>query len=167
MVTAAKQVEIKACPIDTAIQLIGKKWTVLVIRDIVRGLKRFNQFLDSIPGLNAKTLAIRLKEMEKNGLIERRVVTSSPIHTEYTLTEKGRSLQPILNAMTTFSIRWCCDKMFSDGRPRSFEEFIRIVKIQSPSEYEAWTKASASAVPSYSRPEFPPMEVHKKLRKRN
>lgn len=129
-----------ACPIETTFQLIGKKWTVLLIRDMTRGLKRFNQFLASIAGLNPKTLAIRLKEMEKNGIIERKIIASSPVHTEYLLTEKGKALWPILDAMANYSTRWNSHKIFSDEKPRTFAEMIELVRKEQPELLEEWER---------------------------
>jgi DNA-binding HxlR family transcriptional regulator len=63
--------DIKCCPIDTTFRLVGKKFTILMIREMMRDKTRFNQFLDSIEGINPKILSARLKEMEKSGLIRR------------------------------------------------------------------------------------------------
>ena len=65
--------DIKCCPIDTTFRLVGKKFTILIIREMMRDKTRFNQFLDSIEGINPKILSARLKEMEKSGLIRRKV----------------------------------------------------------------------------------------------
>lgn len=66
----------KCCPIDTTFRLVGKKFTILIIRGMMQDKTRFNQFLDSIEGINPKILSARLKEMEKSGLIRRKVYST-------------------------------------------------------------------------------------------
>jgi DNA-binding HxlR family transcriptional regulator len=110
------------CPINHTFQLVGKKFTVLIIRNMIhRGHKRFNQLLE-IEGINAKVLSARLKEMEKDGLIERKVYAESPIRVEYSLTEKGLALEPILEQMSAYSMQFCAKDIFKDGRPRKPEQ---------------------------------------------
>src|ERR1051326_6152238 len=106
------------CPINHTFSLVGKKFTVLIIRNMIhRGHNRFNQLLE-IEGINAKILLARLKEMEKDGLIERKVYAESPVRVEYSLTEKGLALEPILKQMSAYSMRFCAKDVFKDGRPR-------------------------------------------------
>jgi DNA-binding HxlR family transcriptional regulator len=104
----------KACPIDTTFKLLGKRFTILILRDMISlNLSRFNQFLHSIDGINPKTLSIRLKEMEKNDLIYRIVKDGHPIEVEYFLTEKGKAVQPILDQMASFSMKYCSHNIFN------------------------------------------------------
>lgn len=86
---------------------------------------RFNQFLNSIEGNNPKTLSIRLKEMEKMGLIERKVFPNeTPIRIEYYPTEKGIALQqPIIDMMAAYSMQYCSKDIFKDGKPRECKVF--------------------------------------------
>lgn len=115
----------KCCPINNTFKIVGKKFTVLLIRNMLySGQTRFNQFLDSIEGINPKTLSVRLREMEKDGLIERKVYPQTPIRIEYSLTEKGKALQPILEQMGNFSMQYCCSDIFKDGKPRTWEEVL-------------------------------------------
>jgi DNA-binding HxlR family transcriptional regulator len=103
----------KACPIDTTFRLLGKRFTILILRDMISlNLSRFNQFLHSIDGLSPKTLSVRLKEMEKNKLIYRIVKDGHPVEIEYFLTEKGKAVEPILNQMAAFSTQYCKDRIF-------------------------------------------------------
>ncbi len=114
---------IKCCPIDNTFSLIGKRFTIHILRDMMMFDKtRFNQFLDSIEDANPKTLSIRLKEMEQNGLISRKVYDEVPIRVEYQLTDKGRQLRPILEQMAAFSLRFCCDVVFKDKKPRTLRQ---------------------------------------------
>ena len=115
----------RECPINHTFKLVGKKFTMLIIRNMIhRDHKRFNQFLE-IEEINAKILSARLKEMEKDGLIERKVYPDTPIRVEYTITEKGRALEPILDQMSAFSMKYCAKDVFKDGKPRKLEQVYR------------------------------------------
>jgi DNA-binding HxlR family transcriptional regulator len=110
------------CPINHTFKLVGKKFTMLIIRNMIhRGHKRFNQFLE-IEEINAKILSARLKEMENDGLIDRKVYPDTPVRIEYIITEKGRALEPILDQMSTFSMRYCAKDIFKDGKARKPEQ---------------------------------------------
>ena len=123
----------KCCPVDNTFRVVGKKFTVLILRDMMNFHKsRFNQFLESVEGINPKTLSVRLREMEKNGLIQRKVYAETPIRIEYHITEKGKALKPILEQMAAFSIQYCCEDVFKDGKPRTFREvFGKSMEITS------------------------------------
>ncbi|MGQ9469423.1 MAG: winged helix-turn-helix transcriptional regulator [Nitrososphaerales archaeon] len=90
------------CPIEETLKIIGKKWTLLILRDIFEGKNRFNQFQKSIQGISPKTLSKRLKELEKNGLVVRKVFAEVPPHVEYTLTEKGKELKGIVESIQSY-----------------------------------------------------------------
>ena len=125
--------QMKCCPVDNTFKIMGKKFTVHILRNIVM-LKqtRFNQFLESIEGINPKTLSVRLREMEKSGLISRKIYPETPIRIEYTVTEKGNALTPILEQMAAFSIKYCCQDIFKDGKPRTFKQvFGKPLKVFS------------------------------------
>jgi DNA-binding HxlR family transcriptional regulator len=112
------------CPVDCTFNLIGKKFTIHILRNmIILGHTRFNQF-ESIEGINSKTLAVRLKEMLENDLIERKVYPGIPIRVEYSVTEKGKSVLPILEQMLAFSMKYAPEDVFADGRPRSFKDVL-------------------------------------------
>ena len=92
------------CPIQSALGPIGKKWSINIIRDLFMGKKRFKDFLISNPTISTKMLSTRLKELEKDKIIEKKVVSTNPIIIEYVLTTKGRSLNKILYEIALFSI---------------------------------------------------------------
>lgn len=116
----------KECPINHTFQIMGKKFSVLIIRNMIYlGHKRFNQFLE-INDINAKILSARLKEMERDGLIERRVFAEVPVRVEYTITEKGLALQPILEQMSAYSMKYCAKEIFNDGKARKPEQVYGI-----------------------------------------
>lgn len=112
----------KCCPINNTLNLIGKKFTLLLLRNMMM-LKqtRFNQFMGSIEEINPKTLSIRLKEMEKDGLIKRKVFHEIPVRVEYVLTEKAIALTPILEQMAIFSMRYCTKDVFRGPPPKNVE----------------------------------------------
>ncbi|HEY0380411.1 MAG TPA: helix-turn-helix domain-containing protein [Pyrinomonadaceae bacterium] len=87
------------CPVAGALQLVGDKWTMLVVRDLVAGPKRTTELLAALHPISSRTLVGRLRDMERDELIERRDFGGSPPHVEYVLTERGRLLLPFLDAL--------------------------------------------------------------------
>ena len=87
------------CPVETTLQLIGDKWKVLIIRDLLSGTKRFNELMRSVTGITQKVLTSHLRAMENAGLVTRTVYPEVPPKVEYNLTETGFSLKPILDSM--------------------------------------------------------------------
>lgn len=88
-----------ACPVETTLSLIGDKWKVLVLRDLMPGTKRFGELQRSIGGVSQKVLTAQLRDMEADGLVHREVYAEVPPRVEYSLTETGRSLAPVLEAL--------------------------------------------------------------------
>ena len=114
--------ELKRCPIDNTFRIIGKKFTIHILRDVsMKGKTRFNEFMESVEGINSNTLATRLREMEKNGLIKRKIFHETPIRIEYTLTNKGEDLIPLLEQMAAFSMKHA-PEIFIDGKTRNFQK---------------------------------------------
>lgn len=91
--------DLPACPVETTLVLIGSKWKVLIIRDLMHGTKRFGELKKSIGQISQKVLTAQLREMEDQGLVSRKVYAEVPPRVEYTLTETGHSLKPILDSM--------------------------------------------------------------------
>ena len=115
--------EMKACPIDNTFKIIGKKFTVHILRNITKlGQTRFNEFLESIEAINPKTLSARLREMGKNGIIERRIYPGTPVRIEYSITQKGKALRPVLEAMAAYSMQYYAKDVFKDGKTHSISE---------------------------------------------
>ncbi len=88
-----------ACPVETTLILIGDKWKVLILRDLLQGTRRFGELKKSIGSVSQKVLTAKLRDMEENGLVHREVYAEVPPKVEYSLTELGQSLRPILDAM--------------------------------------------------------------------
>ena len=91
--------ELPTCPVETTLMLIGDKWKVLILRDLLPGKKRFGELKKSIGSVSQKVLTAQLRDMESNGLVTRTVYPEVPPRVEYALTELGQSLKPILDAM--------------------------------------------------------------------
>ena len=102
----AKTYEISDCPVARTLDLIGERWTILLMRDLLlQGPRRFQDFLISLPGIAPNTLSARLKSLEDNGLVRRQLYNEHPPRLEYVLTDKGKSLGPILKAMREWGVK--------------------------------------------------------------
>lgn len=88
-----------ACPVETTLTLISDKWKVLIIRDLLSGTRRFGELKRSLGGVSQKVLTSQLRQMEESGLLTRTVYPEVPPRVEYTLTELGYSLRPVLEAL--------------------------------------------------------------------
>lgn len=91
--------ELPACPVETTLMLIGDKWKVLILRDLMPGTKRFGELKKSIGGVSQEVLTAQLRDMEGKGLVNRHVYAEVPPRVEYSLTDLGKSLKPILDVM--------------------------------------------------------------------
>ncbi len=97
--------ELPECPVATTVQLIGNKWKLLIIRNLVYdGTQRFGDFIKTIPAISKKVLTDNLRALENDGLVEREVFAEVPPRVEYSLTELGKSLCPIWDAMEAWGI---------------------------------------------------------------
>ena len=94
--------ELPACPVETTLMLIGDKWKVLILRDLMEGTKRFGELKKSIGTVSQKVLTAQLRDMEGKDLLSRKVYAEVPPRVEYTLTGTGRSLKPILDSMVAW-----------------------------------------------------------------
>ena len=94
--------ELPACPVETTLTLIGNKWKVLILRDLMGGTKRFGELKKSVGNVTQKVLTTQLRDMEEQGLVRRRVYAEVLPRVEYSLTDLGKSLKPILDAMWTW-----------------------------------------------------------------
>ena len=98
--------DLPACPVETTLTLIGDKWKVLILRDLLAGTKRFGELRKSIGHVTQKVLTAQLREMEQSGLLTRKVYAEVPPRVEYTLTETGYSLKPVLDAMVAWGTEY-------------------------------------------------------------
>ena len=96
----------KGCPVARTLEAIGERWTILILRDLfLKGPRRFQDFQESLGGVAPNTLSARLKDLETNGLIARRLYSEHPPRLEYHLTEKGRTLGPVMKALREWGTR--------------------------------------------------------------
>lgn len=105
-----------ACPVEITLMLISDRWKVLIIRDLLDGTKRFGEIKKSVGNVSQKVLTANLRSMEDSGLLTRKVYAEVPPRVEYTLTETGYSLKPILDAMVKWGTEYkqkngCCPKV--------------------------------------------------------
>ena len=94
------------CPVETTLMLIGDKWKTLIIRDLRDGTKRFGELKKSLSGISQKVLTANLRDMEENGLLTRETFPEVPPRVEYTLTDLGCSMFPILDAMAAWGTEY-------------------------------------------------------------
>lgn len=96
------------CPVARTARIISGKWTLLIIRDLASGVKRFNQLERSLQGISPKTLSERLRSLEEEGVILRQTFAEVPPRVEYSLTEKGHDLIEMVTCMRCYGNRWLC-----------------------------------------------------------
>jgi DNA-binding HxlR family transcriptional regulator len=105
------------CPVAGALQLVGDKWTLLVVRDLAAGARRMTDILDGLYPISSRTLVDRLRDMESDGLLKRIDYNANPPHVEYSLTERGLSLLPLVDALRQVGLALGCNEC-EDRRQR-------------------------------------------------
>ncbi|MGE5379916.1 MAG: winged helix-turn-helix transcriptional regulator [Methylocystaceae bacterium] len=98
--------ELPACPVEITLLLISDRWKVLIIRDLMEGTRRFGELKKSVNGITQKVLTQNLRTMEESGLLTRKVYAEVPPRVEYTLTETGYSLKPVLDSMVSWGLEY-------------------------------------------------------------
>ncbi|HMK54556.1 MAG TPA: helix-turn-helix domain-containing protein [Methanobacteriaceae archaeon] len=121
------------CPVNKALSFINKKWSIEIIRDMFFDKKRFKEFKEGNPNLSNKVLSDCLKNLESKGIIEKRVINSTPITTEYYLTERGRALNRVIYELAVFALESCDDGEFGEKKSgdqikQQFRETLQINK---------------------------------------
>jgi DNA-binding HxlR family transcriptional regulator len=106
--TSTNPITDTVCPIARTAEIISGKWTLLIIRDLASGVKRFNQLERSLRGISPKTLSERLRSLEEEGVIVRQTFAESPPRVEYSLSVKGLDLVDVIESMRTYGKRWLC-----------------------------------------------------------
>jgi DNA-binding HxlR family transcriptional regulator len=117
----------KTCPIEVALNILGKKWALQIIRDLFRGKGRFSDFIKTNPQISTKMLSLRLKELQESGIINKSVVSTTPVKIEYSLTRKGKELNRILFQLAEFSLKNYPKEVYKNA-PRSVETDILSLK---------------------------------------
>ena len=94
------------CPVEYTASMIANKWKILILRDLITGTKRYNELTRSVVGISAKVLTENLRELESDGIIERKVYSEVPPKVEYYLTDKGNDLRPIIDLMKEYGLKY-------------------------------------------------------------
>ena len=94
------------CPVARSLDILGDRWTLLVIRDLGKGYTKFGEFLDSLRGISPNLLSDRLKRLEEAAIVERVFYSEHPPRAEYQLTEKGEALRPVIEARSAWGSKW-------------------------------------------------------------
>jgi DNA-binding HxlR family transcriptional regulator len=113
-----------ACPVLATAQIVSGKWTLLILRDLAEGPRRFSQLQRSLCGISPRTLSIRLRSLEDEGVVERREFAEMPPRVEYRLTLKGMALAPIVEEMRVYGARWLADDCARNGDAASVLEAV-------------------------------------------
>ncbi len=101
--------ELKVCPVESAARIVGQKWTLQIVHHLLDSrCKRFCELQEELGGVNPSTLSSRLKMLEDEGVVIRAQISSIPPHVEYSLTEMGRELTPIIREISNWGTRWLC-----------------------------------------------------------
>jgi DNA-binding HxlR family transcriptional regulator len=115
------------CPVCATAEVVCGKWTLLVIRDLAEGRSRFCELERSLQGISPRTLSLRLRALEEEGIVVRQTFPEVPPRVEYALTEKGMALVPLIEDMRTYGLNWllgpgCDDEDAADGEPLDVRE---------------------------------------------
>lgn len=94
------------CPLTSAAEVLGRKWTLVIVGHLMDGCKRFSELEGEIEGISSKVLSSTLKDLEERGVVERRVETESPIRVTYSLTDRGRDMEDLVDEVAAWAERW-------------------------------------------------------------
>ncbi len=119
---------LSACPIATTFKILGKRWTIEIVRELSRGQTRFNELMKNVPGINSRMLSLRLEELENHGLIARTVLIGRPVRIKYTLTKLGMDVIPVMFAAAEFSMKNFPEEVFEDGKSRTPLQIAREIR---------------------------------------
>ena len=112
------------CPVCRTADIVCGKWTLLIVRDLSEGRSRFCELERSLGGISPRTLSLRLRALEEEGIVERRTYPEVPPRVEYALTEKGRALVPIIDSMRTYGAQWLGGTCAVDDQPERAAEVV-------------------------------------------
>jgi len=111
--TTSPSLDNSTCPVARTAKIISGKWTLLIIRDLASGVKRFNQLERSLDGISPKTLSERLRHLEEEGIVHRQTFAEVPPRVEYSLSERGHDLIDVIECMRCYGKQWLCDASHS------------------------------------------------------
>ena len=107
--TISPSLDNSICPVARTAKIISGKWTLLIIRDLASGVKRFNELERSLEGISPKTLSERLRHLEEEGIVRRETFAEVPPRVEYSLSERGHDLTNVIECMRCYGNQWLCD----------------------------------------------------------
>jgi DNA-binding HxlR family transcriptional regulator len=115
------------CPdFHSAVELVGRRWTGCIVRALLSGETRFSAIAETVPGMSDRMLSERLRELEEEGVLIRTVFPDTPVRIDYTLTEKGRELAPVVDALSAWADKWAASSQgCGDAQAGLHEEEIR------------------------------------------
>jgi len=116
----------KACPIEVTFKILGKRWTVAILREMFHDVTKFSRFRENIKGINPRMLSLRLRELQRSGIVKRKIVSEYPLRAEYELTELGRDVEKVLVEAALYSMRNIPKAVFKDGKPRGSEQLAKL-----------------------------------------
>src|SRR4051795_13046194 len=116
----------ETCPVCLTAEIVCSKWTLLLVRDLSEGHSRFCELERSLAGISPRTLSLRLRALEEEGIVERHTFPEVPPRVEYALTEKGRALLPIVDDMRSYGQRWLAGDGAPGDRARASEAALSI-----------------------------------------
>lgn len=116
----------QTCPIARTLDILGDRWTLLIVRDLLLGRTRYHELMEASPGIPARMLSDRLKKLERHGLIERVIYSEHPLRAEYHLTSIGESLEPVIRAIAS----WGLDHRLDAEERRHVRERLRARGIE-------------------------------------
>ncbi len=124
------EVPLLSCPIASSLKILGRKWALLILRDIgMHGLNRFNQILHNNDGLTPRILSMRLQELREEEYLDRVVDPEDERDVRYVLTEKGKDLMPVLRAFIAFGVKHYAAEVFPDGRRPQLESKRAVTRL--------------------------------------
>jgi DNA-binding HxlR family transcriptional regulator len=112
---------LRSCPIAYGFRILGKRWTIEIVRELLYGRTKFNELLRSIPGVSPRMLSLRLRELEVSRLVKKNVYSGTPVVIEYALTGSGLDVIPIMYAAAEFSMKNFPEALFEHGQKRTVE----------------------------------------------
>ncbi len=118
------------CPVARTAEIIGNKWTPLIVRDLARGQRRFSELERSLLGISPKTLSERLKRLEDAAVVSRRCFAEVPPRVEYSLTGKGHALLPVIESMRSFGTAWLTDEPCDAAEQHSLDSSALIPSLR-------------------------------------
>lgn len=122
----------EVCPVCRTAEVVCGKWTLLLVKELAEGQSRFCELERALDGISPRTLSLRLRALEDEGIVERATFAQMPPRVEYSLTEKGRALIPLIEDMRAFGLRWLADECGTQDEAGSTGATPKLVRREKP-----------------------------------